>query len=61
MRAFNFVAWAMLALFTAVIATPAQAKEEPAKKQAAGKTEKKEAKKHKKYEGTKVPEKAAKK
>ena len=60
MRAFNFVAWAMLALFTAAVAVPAQAAE-PAKKPAATKPEKKEAKKHKKYEGTKVPEKAAKK
>lgn len=61
MKALNFVAWVLLAIFTAVIAVPAQAAEPAKKKPEAAKPAKKEAKKHKKFEGNKVPEKAAKK
>jgi hypothetical protein len=57
MKSLNFVVWTALAVFTAVVAVPSQAAE-PAKKPAAAKPE---VKKHKKVEGTKVPEKSAKK
>ena len=61
MKAMNFVVWTALAVFTAALAVPVKAAE-PAKKPAATKPEaKKEVKKHKKVEGTKVPEKPAKK
>ena len=54
MKILNFVIWAALAIG---VATPAYSAE-PTKKPAA---QKKEVKKHKKVEGTKVPEKSAKK
>ena len=57
MRLLNFVIWTALAIGVAAVATPAYSAE-PAKKPAA---QKKEVKKHKKVEGTKVPEKTAKK
>jgi hypothetical protein len=57
MRILNFVIWTALAIGVAAVATPAYSAE-PAKKPAA---QKKEVKKHKKVEGTKVPEKATKK
>ena len=57
MRILNFVIWTALAVSVAIVATPAQSAE-TAKKPAA---QKKEVKKHKKVEGTKVPEKPAKK
>ena len=57
MRILNFVIWTALAIGVVAVATPAHSAE-PAKKPA---TQKKEVKKHKKVEGTKVPEKPAKK
>jgi hypothetical protein len=61
MKALNFVVWATLAVFVAFTATSAPAAE-PVKKPEAAKTEpKKEVKKHKKVEGTPVPEKPTKK
>jgi len=57
MRILNFVIWTAISIGVAAVATPAHSAE-PAKKPAA---QKKEVKKHKKVEGTKVPEKTAKK
>jgi hypothetical protein len=57
MKILNFVIWTALAIGVAAVAVPAHSAE-PAKKPA---TQKKEVKKHKKVEGTKVPEKPAKK
>jgi hypothetical protein len=57
MRILNFAIWTTLAIGVAAVATPAYSAE-PAKKTT---TQKKEVKKHKKVEGTKVPEKSAKK
>ena len=57
MRILNFAIWTALAIGVAAVATPVHSAE-PAKKPAA---QKKEVKKHKKVEGTKVPEKATKK
>jgi len=57
MRILNFAIWTTLAIGVAAVAIPAHSAE-PAKKPTA---QKKEVKKHKKVEGTKVPEKAAKK
>jgi hypothetical protein len=57
MKILNFVIWTVLAIGVAAVAVPAHSAE-PAKKPAA---QKKEVKKHKKVEGTKVPEKSAKK
>jgi hypothetical protein len=57
MKILNFVIWTVLAVGVAVVATPAQSAE-TAKKPA---VQKKEVKKHKKVEGTKVPEKSTKK
>jgi hypothetical protein len=54
MRILNFAIWTTLAISVAVVAIPAHSAE-PAKKPTA---QKKEVKKHKKVEGTKVPEKA---
>jgi hypothetical protein len=54
MRILNFVIWTALAVGVAVVTVPAHSAE-PAKQPA---TQKKEVKKHKKVEGTKVPEKA---
>jgi hypothetical protein len=57
MRILNFAIWTALAIGVAAVATPAYSAE-PAKKPTA---QKKEVKKHKKVEGTRVPEKPAKK
>jgi hypothetical protein len=57
MRILNFIIWIAISIGVAFVATPAHSAE-PAKKPAA---QKKEVKKHKKVEGTKVPEKAIKK
>ena len=57
MRILNFVIWIAISIGVAFVATPAHSAE-PAKKPA---TQKKEVKKHKKVEGTKVPEKSTKK
>ena len=57
MRILNFVIWIAISIGVALVATTAQSAE-PAKKPA---VQKKEVKKHKKVEGTKVPEKPAKK
>jgi hypothetical protein len=57
MRILNFIIWIAISIGVASVATPAHSAD-PAKKPAA---QKKEVKKHKKVEGTKVPEKPAKK
>jgi hypothetical protein len=57
MRILNFVIWIAISIGVAFVTTPAHSAE-TAKKPAA---QKKEVKKHKKVEGTKVPEKAPKK
>jgi hypothetical protein len=57
MRILNFVIWTAISIGVAFVTTPVHSAE-TAKKPAA---QKKEVKKHKKVEGTKVPEKAIKK
>jgi len=57
MRILNFAIWTILTISVAVVSIPSYSAE-PAKKPAA---QKKEVKKHKKVEGTRVPEKTSKK
>jgi hypothetical protein len=57
MRILNFAIWTILTISVAVVSIPSYSAE-PANKPA---TQKKEVKKHKKVEGTPVPEKPAKK
>jgi hypothetical protein len=58
MKIINFAVWTVIAVFVAVVAVPAQAADKPANKKPVAE---KKVKKHKKAEGTKVPEAPAKK
>lgn len=53
MRLLNFAVWSMIAVFVAFTAVPAQAADKPANKKPVAE---KKVKKHKKVEGTKVPD-----
>ena len=57
MKIINFAVWTVIAVFVAVVAVPAQAADKPANKKPVAE---KKVKKHKKAEGTKVPEAAPK-
>ena len=60
MRLFNFVAWTAIAIGVALVAQPARAEAEVKKicHEVKGKQVCKNVKVHKKFEGTRVPEKA---
>jgi hypothetical protein len=57
MKIINFAVWTVIAVFVAVVAVPAQAADKPTNKKPVAE---KKVKKHKKAEGTKVPESAPK-
>jgi hypothetical protein len=57
MKIVNFAVWTVIAVLVAVVAVPAQAADKPANKKPVAE---KKVKKHKKVEGTKVPDAAPK-